>query len=862
MRLYDVIETDKYIGIIIEYASGGELFDHILAHRYLRERDAAKLFSQLISGVWYIHQKKIVHRDLKLENLLLDRHRNVIITDFGFANRFEHRADDLMQTSCGSPCYAAPELVISEGLYVGSAVDIWSCGVILYAMLAGYLPFDDDPANPDGDNINLLYKYIVNTPLSFPEYVSESARDLLSMMLVPDPTRRASLSAVMKHPWLAAYAIPITDPGKPTAFGRTVDELERAALEQHQQKRLAYQKTMRAAASSTSPSTVSRTQSHRPEGSSSTSGGVPMATSATGPPSSGRRNQEDYIYSSASPSTMAVDQAPPPASAPVRGGYTPVVDDDDPFAAPGSVSSPHIEVPLSPESAGARGKKSSTATRHTIQVEYGGAPSPAPKRGREEGGSGGRDKRQKERSASRGPGTSTTERQQQPPPSASANGTSGKRRTSDASVTKPLPPSPTKKGNPSKTSNQEPPSIILADATGETSEVIEKESQTSSRGSGGSGKHRRGPSALGGLAKIFGTNGEVNGASHHGVPSPTTPNASGSLLSPDKEKHAHDSKEKDPKKASRRNTLTVMVEPISRTIKNRRAKGATTPLNGPESTVEEKKVVPPTTPLPTFDTTGITAKDETDHMGRHTLQASTNKARGVMQWFRSKSKGRESIGLMGDPAAVDERGVAVPVTPYRKKNAAASSSTVNQLQQQANAATPSPTSATPTRENSNSGLLTATPAPKTPGAASGKVQRTPSSVTDASSVTPSFVTRFRNSVTVGVGGGSKDSSHAKVASGNVLRIHHGAVDQNMITTRPPPEVMRRIKELLLEMGIEVQIESDFKYRCIRAKRRKGAGGSSALGSISGGGLTAFTMVGSAASNGVRLMVSLSCIIIY
>ena len=100
MRLYDVIETDKYIGIILEYASGGELFDHILAHRYLREKDACKLFCQLISGVWYIHQKKIVHRDLKLENLLLDRHRNVIITDFGFANRFEHRSDDLMQTSC------------------------------------------------------------------------------------------------------------------------------------------------------------------------------------------------------------------------------------------------------------------------------------------------------------------------------------------------------------------------------------------------------------------------------------------------------------------------------------------------------------------------------------------------------------------------------------------------------------------------------------------------------------------------------------------------------------------------------------------------------------------------------------------
>jgi serine/threonine protein kinase len=138
-----VIETEKYIGIILDFAngkdssnrttfvtdismccSGGELFDHILAHRYLKEKDAAKLFAQLISGVNYLHQKKIVHRDLKLENLLLDKHRNVIITDFGFANRFEQKQDDLMSTSCGSPCYAAPELVISEGLYVGSAVDM------------------------------------------------------------------------------------------------------------------------------------------------------------------------------------------------------------------------------------------------------------------------------------------------------------------------------------------------------------------------------------------------------------------------------------------------------------------------------------------------------------------------------------------------------------------------------------------------------------------------------------------------------------------------------------------------------------------------------------------------------------------
>lgn len=235
VRLYEVIESDRYIGIVLEYASGGELFDHILAHKYLKERDACRLFAQLISGVNYLHEKKIVHRDLKLENLLLDRNRNVIITDFGFANNFENKRDDLMATSCGSPCYAAPELVVQDGLYAGSAVDVWSCGVILYAMLAGYLPFDDDPANPDGDNINLLYKYIMATPLSFPDYITAEPRDLLCKMLVPDPVQRADLNQVMLHPWLAPYR---------DLFKFSVDELERAAIEQQNKKRQVYRQQM------------------------------------------------------------------------------------------------------------------------------------------------------------------------------------------------------------------------------------------------------------------------------------------------------------------------------------------------------------------------------------------------------------------------------------------------------------------------------------------------------------------------------------------------------------------------------------------------------------------------------------------
>ncbi|KAJ1821087.1 hypothetical protein LPJ60_002830 [Coemansia sp. RSA 2675] len=206
VRLHDIIETERYIGIVIEYASGGELFDHILAHRQLKENDACRLFAQLIAGVSYLHASNIVHRDLKLENLLLDRNRNIKITDFGFANQFRGPGDDLMSTSCGSPCYAAPELVVSDGPYVGTAVDIWSCGVIMYAMLAGYLPFDDDPSNPDGDNINQLYRYILSTPLVFPDNVSELARDLLRRMLVPNPRQRATLEDIKAHEWLRPYA--------------------------------------------------------------------------------------------------------------------------------------------------------------------------------------------------------------------------------------------------------------------------------------------------------------------------------------------------------------------------------------------------------------------------------------------------------------------------------------------------------------------------------------------------------------------------------------------------------------------------------------------------------------------------------
>ncbi|KAI8920412.1 kinase-like domain-containing protein [Entophlyctis helioformis] len=205
VKLLEVIETEHYIGMIMEYVSGGELFEHILARSYLKEKEAATFFAQLIAGISYLHKNHIVHRDLKLENLLLDHKKNIIITDFGFANTAPTDVNALMLTSCGSPCYAAPELVINDG-YVGEAADIWSCGVILYAMLCGYLPFDDDPANPASENLNLLYKYILETELEFPDYVPVGARALLRRILVPDPKKRANMAEIKAHFWLRPYA--------------------------------------------------------------------------------------------------------------------------------------------------------------------------------------------------------------------------------------------------------------------------------------------------------------------------------------------------------------------------------------------------------------------------------------------------------------------------------------------------------------------------------------------------------------------------------------------------------------------------------------------------------------------------------
>lgn len=202
--LEEVLQNSKYVGIVLEYASGGEFYKFIQKKRRLDEQKACKIFAELISGVSYMHSKGLVHRDLKLENLLLDTNENLLITDFGFVNEF-HRDNELMKTSCGSPCYAAPELVVTTKPYMGRKADIWSCGIILFAMLAGYLPWDDDPANPKGDDIPKLYHYITRTKLKFPGYITAVPRDLLRKILVPDPKKRISIHQLIRHPWLKQY---------------------------------------------------------------------------------------------------------------------------------------------------------------------------------------------------------------------------------------------------------------------------------------------------------------------------------------------------------------------------------------------------------------------------------------------------------------------------------------------------------------------------------------------------------------------------------------------------------------------------------------------------------------------------------
>ncbi|XP_054809022.1 SNF1-related protein kinase catalytic subunit alpha KIN10-like isoform X3 [Prosopis cineraria] len=195
IRLYEVIETPADIYVVMEYVKSGELFDYIVEKGRLQEDEARNFFQQIISGVEYCHRNMVAHRDLKPENLLLDSKCNVKIADFGLSNVMVD--GHFLKTSCGSPNYAAPE-VISGKYYAGPEVDVWSCGVILYALLCGTLPFDDE-------NIPNLFKKIKGGIYTLPSHLSPGARDLIPRMLVVDPMKRVTIPEIRQHPWFQAH---------------------------------------------------------------------------------------------------------------------------------------------------------------------------------------------------------------------------------------------------------------------------------------------------------------------------------------------------------------------------------------------------------------------------------------------------------------------------------------------------------------------------------------------------------------------------------------------------------------------------------------------------------------------------------
>jgi len=191
IRLYELIDTPSDIFMVMEYVPGGELFEHIVHKLRLREDEARRFFQQILAGVEYCHQCMVTHRDLKPENLLLDSNLHVKIADFGLSNTM--RDGEFLKTSCGSPNYASPE-VVSGKAYAGPEVDVWSCGVVLYALLCGSLPFDDE-------NVPNLFRKIKHGNFTLPGHLSSEAKDLIVQMLVVDPTRRITFAQIRKHTW-------------------------------------------------------------------------------------------------------------------------------------------------------------------------------------------------------------------------------------------------------------------------------------------------------------------------------------------------------------------------------------------------------------------------------------------------------------------------------------------------------------------------------------------------------------------------------------------------------------------------------------------------------------------------------------
>uniref|UniRef100_A0A8C3A7X5 non-specific serine/threonine protein kinase n=1 Tax=Cyclopterus lumpus TaxID=8103 RepID=A0A8C3A7X5_CYCLU len=214
IRLYQVMETERMIYLVTEYASGGEIFDHLVAHGRMAEKDARKKFKQIVAAVHFCHCRNIVHRDLKAENLLLDHNLNIKIADFGFSNLFSR--GQLLKTWCGSPPYAAPELFEGKE-YDGPKVDIWSLGVVLYVLVCGALPFD-------GSTLQNLRARVLSGKFRIPFFMSTDCEYLIRHMLVLEPSRRLTMEQINKNKWMR-----LGDPDP--EFDRLIAECEQVKTE-------------------------------------------------------------------------------------------------------------------------------------------------------------------------------------------------------------------------------------------------------------------------------------------------------------------------------------------------------------------------------------------------------------------------------------------------------------------------------------------------------------------------------------------------------------------------------------------------------------------------------------------------------
>ncbi|OIW19557.1 hypothetical protein TanjilG_07012 [Lupinus angustifolius] len=200
VRLHEVLASQSKIYIILEFVMGGELYDKIVQLGKVSENESRRYFQQLIDAVAHCHRKGVYHRDLKPENLLLDDYGNLKISDFGLS-ALTKKGVDLLHTTCGTPNYVAPEVLSNLG-YDGAAADVWSCGVILYVLMAGYLPFQEA-------DLPMLYKRISAAEFVCPFWFSTGAKTLIHKILDPNPKTRIKIEEIRKDPWFQRSYVPV-----------------------------------------------------------------------------------------------------------------------------------------------------------------------------------------------------------------------------------------------------------------------------------------------------------------------------------------------------------------------------------------------------------------------------------------------------------------------------------------------------------------------------------------------------------------------------------------------------------------------------------------------------------------------------